>query len=128
MPTGRLSVQTHCARSVEHMTPQEQYETRIRELKAKYIGTLIERSERLVPIVSSLEDGTATGDMITQVRFDVHKIAGTAGTFALSELGELAVAANRHIDAGDTSSPEAIQTVQALMRQIHKAIAEAQRP
>lgn len=105
------------------MDIKAQFEERVRRLRGQYVETLIERHDRLTPILEKLISGTALKTEVTQARFDIHKIAGTAASFSYLELGEAASAANRHIDSGDLMSREAHVAFQQIMAALDVAVA-----
>lgn len=104
------------------MNLQEQFEKRVQRLKCQYIESLAERYERLVPIMAKLLHGTAVQEEIIQARLDIHKIAGTAASFALADLGQAAQAANQYIDGGDVNGPEAQKAFIAIMELLEEVV------
>lgn len=105
------------------MDLQAQFEERISLLKGQYVLTLVERHERLVPVIAKLLEGTAAEAEVLQARFDIHKIAGTAASFSFFELGQAARTANQYIDGGDTVSTDAHVAFKLVVRRLSEAIA-----
>lgn len=106
------------------MDVQQVYAERIKALRGKYLETLAERRGRLSAVLENLKAGGTDTEMLTQARFDIHKIAGTAGSFSFDHLGDLARRANELIDSSGVAPGETIQAIEHLLAELDRVIAD----
>ena len=78
------------AKDVPLVSPQDAVEAAIEELRPRYVVALAEYHKRLEGAFYALLRGTGSPEDLRDVVYIAHRIAGTAGNFGLSELGERA--------------------------------------
>lgn len=100
------------------MDVQAEFAAKIEAMRLNYVSTLEERAGRLRKVAAALRSGGKTEQMMTDVRFDVHKIAGTAGTFGYQSLGDTARQAESAIDNDTDDRDERILACMAELEAI----------
>lgn len=91
------------------MTLEQMLQSRIQQIRPRFLAALSERLDRLEVLRDSFDDTPPEAETLEEIRFGAHKTAGTAAPLGFKELGELASQCEQMIDAylaGNATSPK----------------------
>lgn len=99
---------------------------RLDSVRRRFLTTLPPRIDRLAELRADLDDPRLQSHSLSQACFEVHKIAGTAGTLGYADLGRLAAQIEAKVSLHMRTAPE-LPPAPDLVLQFDEFLAEGRR-
>ena len=106
------------------MSNQEQFQRSIEKIKFKFLATLNSKADEFDGLLDRISKQDNAEEALQDIRINAHKIRGTAPTFGLRQIGDLAATVEDSIV--DLSNPACDQqaTVETLMAAFRGLVSE----
>ncbi|MBT8117761.1 MAG: Hpt domain-containing protein [Gammaproteobacteria bacterium] len=120
---------SHESRQTDLQPDQEAFRQELDKLFRSYVLRLPEKLESIGGIVSSLHADRDTGGLLSELHMQVHKLAGSAGSYGCPDVGKVArdyeILINTHLNSGSALEPADYKRLENKFADLAAAIDQA---
>lgn len=119
----------HESRQTDLQPDQEAFRQELDKLFRNYVLRLPEKLESIGGIVSSLHTERDTGGLLSELHMQVHKLAGSAGSYGCPDVGKVArdyeILISTHLNSGSGLEPADYQRLKKSFADLAAAVDQA---
>ena len=99
---------------------------RLHELRARFIQSLPSRAALIAQLLMRAQGSTSRRSAIAELELQLHALAGTAGTYGLSDVAGAAHEAEVICAAADSFGDDTLQSLGSLVAELQDAVRRAE--